>query len=124
MTFDVTSRHVLPPLVATFAQNIMTTRKRLHIKRDDGELGPGSSKRVCVAPLSSASCEPAPSTSELPPPKRRAKPITYEEAIQGTEEPVRVYADGIYDLFHLGHARQLMQAKNVFPNCHLIVGGE
>ncbi len=51
--------------------------------------------------------------------------ITMGMARDGTApRKIRLFTDGIYDLFHHGHARQLMQCKNVFPasQVHLLVG--
>ncbi|KAF0038323.1 hypothetical protein F2P81_008807 [Scophthalmus maximus] len=76
--------------------------------------GPCRAPREPAAFAKSTGCEP-----EIPHEK-----LSIAQAQRGTpaHRPVRVYADGIFDLFHSGHARALMQAKNVFPNAYLIVG--
>ncbi|RVE61876.1 hypothetical protein OJAV_G00173480 [Oryzias javanicus] len=85
---------------------------------DEGER-PGKIPR-CTVGLKN----PAPFADEIEPDGKPYKRVTMEEAKRGTppDRPVRVYADGIFDVFHSGHARALMQAKRLFPNTHLIVG--
>jgi len=90
-------------------KQVTSKRLRLIFKEEPKSLSPTNTLKV--------SLQAANKTSQL---------VSQQQANipEGNDpnNPVRIYADGVFDMYHIGHAKVLEQAKKLFKHVYLIVG--